>query len=650
MKKLLTLFAASLMAFAVHADELTVAEGTEQNASLPVCSYYFDTDFHSQMLYDVAEIESAKGKINSLTFYSSTSEQEWGVGTVSVKLAEVTETAMTKTPLSVDLTEVYSGSCSIAEGKLVINFTTPFTYSGEKNLLVEIKLTKKGTAPWDDVYFYGKEVSAASYTSREKQGTYTYAANAVDFLPKTTFAFDGEGGGTCSRPSQVTCAVTADGGVFTWSGEEEGQYQYCAVEKDQEADGWQLLDAGQLTCTVTGLTAGKAYDFHVRHYCSESEQSADAKLAFTPICKAPANLKMADLTHNSVTISWDEVAGISKYQSVCLLKGEEPNWTDVEAKAGLSVEVEGLEPQTSYDFYVRSWFSESTQSEAVKLSFTTNCEAEEMPFSENFENATGLPACWESNSYGDGGNAWSIGQWYKGDELINAARYYARSTGWTPADLKTAAVELSEHAVLKFAYQNSTTSEVLIFDGSEEKELLSVPQDGWKDMKIDLGEYTGKIVNIIFRGHPVSNASKYFFVDDVQIIVKPCELPTDLWVYASEEGALVTWEAGEDETVWNLRYKATDAEEWIEVSDLEENSYTIAGLVEDIEYEVQVQAACTEDKLSEWTESFVFIHGDEITALSNTAAKAAATKRLVNGQLIIERNGEQYNAQGVSVR
>ena len=40
----------------------------------------------------------------------------------------------------------------------------------------------------------------------------------------------------------------------------------------------------------------------------------------------------------------------------------------------------------------------------------------------------------------------------------------------------------------------------------------------------------------------------------------------------------------------------------------------------------------------------------EATAIDNTEVKATAIKRIVNGQLLIEKNGVMYNAQGAVVR
>ncbi len=38
------------------------------------------------------------------------------------------------------------------------------------------------------------------------------------------------------------------------------------------------------------------------------------------------------------------------------------------------------------------------------------------------------------------------------------------------------------------------------------------------------------------------------------------------------------------------------------------------------------------------------------TAIDNTAVDAKAVKRIVNGQLLIERDGKTFNAQGIEVK
>lgn len=612
MKKLITLITLSLMAFTMTAGELTVADGSAENAKLPVNGYYCDVAANrTQFVYTAYDLAAIAGNdILSLTFHAKNASMSWGAAEFVVAVAEVEESTLSGF-LAPDFTEVYAGSLSIESSELVIAFADKFAYSG-KNLLVDISQTK-ACSYYDaqEPTFYGIETEGAGYGS--KVGSYG-TASVVNFLPKTTFTFSGEAVAVCPRPSKLTGVATPDGAVLTWQGEEGTQCQYCIVPEGQPAAGWILLSVGEFAYTATGLAAGTAYDFHVRTYCSETEQSSAVKLTFTPVCSAPAEIRMAGLIHNAVTLSWDAVAGISKYQYVCARKDAAVNWTGVEAEAVTSVKLDTLQTSTAYDFYVRSYFNEATQSEAVKLSFTTNCVAAAMPFSENFDaeelaegSVAEMPLCWESENYNEGGNSWAIGAWY--DECSskpNAARYNGRSSAAAPADLKTPAVELTEHALLKFAYRNQVTAEVLVFDGTEETLLFNVPADNWKTETIDLGDYTGRIVNIIFRAH-ANNKSNYFYVDDVQIVAKPCSQPAKLRALASSDGALVTWIAGDEESVWNLRYSVKDADAWTEVNNLEEPSYSISGLEQGTEYEVQVQAACSAGKHSEWTASVTFI-------------------------------------------
>ena len=614
--KLTALLLAMTCAAGLYAGELTVAEGTATNASLPLCSYYFDYGFHGQMLYSEVELDGLGGAtLTGLTFYSSTDTQSWGNGTLSVKLAEVEETALTTTPLAPVFTEVFSGTCSIEGGELVFVFATSFTYSGTKNLLVDIEYVKAGTASSGDIWFYGKEVTAAGFSTRIKQGTYTYSAGVADFLPKATFAFEGGAVNVCPRPSKLTSEVTADGAVFAWQAEEGAKHQVCVVEKEAEAAGWQLLDTDVLTFTAAGLTAGTAYDFYVRTYCGETEQSAEVKTSFTPECKAPAKVEVSDLTHAAATLSWDAVAGIYKYQFVCVRKDSTPEWDGVEAKAVLSVTVDTLKASTAYDFYVRSYFSETVKSAATKLTFTTNCVAEEIPYEETFA-STNKPSCWTAANWGTSANYWSIDTYedHSGDGSYSL-KYNARTS--SSSEITTVSIDLAEDALLDFFYQNRVQStaiqfDIIVLDASNEAELLTesvttASQSGkWEQKTIDLSALTGKTVKVKFRGHGYSSTQGYLRIDDLSITAKPCTTPTNLKAAASTTGAVVTWTAGGSEAAWNLRHKAVSAEEWTLVNALDEPTYTIGECSPETEYEVQVQAACNGDKQSPWTASATF--------------------------------------------
>lgn len=605
--KLTALLLAMTFAAGLYAGELTVAEGTFKNEYSPFYGWNADVvNTQCQTLFLKEELtDLAGGAINALKFYSSTESVSWAAegAEFEVSLAEVDEADFSKGVLTPEFISVYKGLLAIENYELNIAFAENFPYSGEKNLLLEIKVNAKGK--YAKAEFYGvspdEQLSIMAYpgwTGTQTQKSY--------FTPKTTFVFETQVV-TCPRPTKLTSEVTADGAVFAWQAEEGAKHQVCVVEKDASAAGWQLLDADVLTFTATGLTAGTAYDFYVRTYCSETEQSKETKVSFKPECKAPANVEISDMTHAAATLSWEAVAGIDKYQFVCVRKDSTPEWDGVEAKAVLSVTVDTLKASTTYDFYVRSYFSAETQSVATKLTFTTNCVALEMPYEETFASSN-LPACWTA------GSKWTMDT-SNDDHTTGGATGFLRYNAGSVSDAVSASIELTEDALLDFFYQNRYNSaaipfDVVILDASKDSELLSEsittasPSDKWAQKTIDLSEFTGKTIKIKFRGNSTSKG--YIRIDDLSITAKPCTTPTNPKAAASTVGAVVTWTAGGSEVAWNLRYKAVGAEEWTEIKNIDEPTYTIGECSPEAEYEVQVQAACNGDKLSEWTASATF--------------------------------------------
>ena len=594
MRKLFTLLTVMLLAIGVRAGEVTVADGTTTNDNLPVYGFYADTGFKTQFIYPAASLTNIEGStMNAMLFHSAYESVVFPDGEVTVKLAEVEQTTLSAILDDASFQKVYQGSFDVVNGELVFEFSEPYAYAGG-NLLVQVELSKK-SSKYPYTSFYGITSTGSGYL-------HTNIDVSRNFLPKVTISF-AESASTCPRPSKLACTVTPDGGVFTWEGEAE-QYQWCIVEKDAEAAGWALIEAK--TYTASGLKADKEYDFYVRTYCSETEQSKEAKISFSPFCKAPEAVEMSNLTHESVLFSWDAVAGIEKYQYVCLRADSAPDWATVDAKAVLTASIDTLQPQTSYAFYVRSWFNAETQSAAVKVAFTTNCVARTLPFSEDFSSGT-MPNCWEA------GSKWTIDV-ANDDHTTGGATGFLRYNTGSASDVNSPSIELSEDALLDFFYQNRNNGsaipfDIIVLDASSDAELLKEsvttvsPSETWVQKTIDLSAFTGKTIKIQFHG----NGSKgYIRIDDISVTAKPCVTPKNLKADVATAGATITWTAGGSEAAWNLRHKATDAEEWTVVKDLDEPSYSIAGLVAGTEYQVQVQAACAAEKQSEWTASVLF--------------------------------------------
>ena len=90
--------------------------------------------------------------------------------------------------------------------------------------------------------------------------------------------------------------------------------------------------------------------------------------------------------------------------------------------------------------------------------------------------------------------------------------------------------------------------------------------------------------------------------------VSACPKPRGLMATNYSTTATVSWTADGSESTWNLRYMSADDSDWTVINDVT-NPYTIEGLALETDYEIQVQASCGENDLSNWTSSFSLYTG-----------------------------------------
>ena len=112
-------------------------------------------------------------------------------------------------------------------------------------------------------------------------------------------------------------------------------------------------------------------------------------------CENPSKVTLSSLESETATFTWEGTA--AEYQYLVVEKGEEVDWDEAVKTSEKTATVTDLYDNTEYEFYVRSYCSESEQSLAPKVSFKTPCEAFEVPWIETFSrDATGAisPECW----------------------------------------------------------------------------------------------------------------------------------------------------------------------------------------------------------------------------------------------------------------
>lgn len=281
-----------------------------------------------------------------------------------------------------------------------------------------------------------------------------------------------------------------------------------------------------LEATVDTLQAGTDYLFVVRSKYPTGVSEADTT-EFSTITIAPKNLQLnGDPTTTSAAFTWTAQGMATRWQWSL----DQTDWTTVPTAAAT---VDELEAGSSYTLYVRSLYDNGAYSAAISLPFQTACGVATLPFEETFGTVSGTkPNCWTiANWSGTAANSWyTYNDFAHSDQAL---RYNAKTL--SSADAVSPAIELSKDSELKFYIKNSVGTgsakvecKVLVNDGTETNELADITTryTAATQQTFDLSEYTGKTVNLIFRGVGYdTSGSPYLWIDDVTVTEKP-EKPT----------------------------------------------------------------------------------------------------------------------------
>ena len=403
---------------------------------------------------------------------------------------------------------------------------------------------------------------------------------------------------------------------------------------DQSQKAWKAEGPFALTDVPAGARLAFGYKTNSNTYAAAIDNITIEEI---PACAVPTDLAASEVTAATATLSWTSEAANFKVQYTT----DKANWGEEHAVAATTLALEDLTEQTTYYARVKAVCGEASESEyCEEISFTTPCAVKSMPYAESFED--GVPACWAST-----------GSWTTNSEYAHSGNALRADVKNKVATLTMPAIAISEaDAELVFYVRNVyggssyVSGEVIITPTEGEAKHIGIinSNDINNKQKVDLSEFNGKAVVISFSISSVSS-SAYVSIDEVTVAKKQCATPTDLTAQVASKSATISWTAGDDETVWQLQYKASADENWTLVENISSLSYQITGLTNGTEYVAQVRAYCDETHQSEWSESVVFTPSIP-SALDNSNAANKAVKLIENDQIVIIRDGVKYNAQG----
>ncbi|MCQ2271025.1 MAG: fibronectin type III domain-containing protein [Bacteroidales bacterium] len=373
------------------------------------------------------------------------------------------------------------------------------------------------------------------------------------------------------------------------------------------------------------------------------------KVDAAPTCSAPVNLAVSEISGTSAHLTWDAAPyGVESYT---LIYGEsEGEMTSVEVQA-TDYRLSGLTQGAEYEVML---FSNCIEGEADTLvtSFTTElyieCSQIDTVGREISGTSTTTTYSIPVNNFFNYSYTQQI---YTADEIsanhtptvITAIAFkYAYSSPST--NKNNVKIYLAHRSSDVFASSSDWTpiaDATLVYEGA-----LNCSQ-GWN--KFDLtnyfnyngndnlvvivddnsGSYNGS--SYVFNAHTnTDNKSLYYNSDGTnpdpvnppsgtlshnrsnvkfyccdQIVPVACPAP---YLYVSEtavESATIAWEANGEESEWNLEYRVIGTTDW-DAEVVTSSPHTISGLLPNENYEIRLQAICT-DENSEWATVTAFI-------------------------------------------
>ena len=610
--------------------DLTVNDGTTTNSYVPIYGFYVDDHTQSQFIIPASSLESMQyGLIEKMTFHSATANCPWTNAVFDVYISETDATTVSSFN-NAGMEQIYHGSLSIVNNKMVVTFSDSYQYMGG-NLMIAFDQPTEGS--YSSCSWYGITANGASI------GGYGTSVSQRNFLPKTTFTYIPGEEPTCFKPKQLAVStVGKHTAVLSWTATGDEELWQIRVNGDDE---W-IVDATENPFMLEGLVPNTDYTVEVRAYCGEEDVSYwSTAVSFTTNIACPAVTNVQVIPGPTVAIVTWEDANYEEGTLYNIYMMEDGLPTIVaEGLTEMRDTIEDLQAETPYVFGVLAVCPvEESFADTVFVEFTTdvNCPTpydltvdeesitaneatvEWIGFSEgynvryrpaapsgegiseSFENGMGDWTTIDADGDGydwvlgsacggiylvDGG---SITNGHTGSDLIVSGSYSnATSVALTPDNyLVSPMVNLGgsisfwaqaqdasyaeEH--LGVAVSTTSNTDATAFTTIQEWTMSAEGADPgakdqgvWVELTVDLSNYAGQTGYVAIRHF---NCTDMFIlnIDDITIVEPDTEAPEEPWATITTENTNVTLSGLNSATTYEFQVQATcDEESWSEVA------------------------------------------------------------------------------------
>ncbi|MCQ2338548.1 MAG: T9SS type A sorting domain-containing protein [Paludibacteraceae bacterium] len=338
----------------------------------------------------------------------------------------------------------------------------------------------------------------------------------------------------------------------------------------------------------------------------------DVTVESAPTCKSPTGLAVSNLSRTGATLTWGlSVDGSIPATYIYTLTDADGNV--IEQNAALTAPslqyaiATQLTPNTTYTASLRGDCTSEYQgsSNVATVTFTTLCDAQSAPYTQNFDALTKLPEC----TFSTNASISTSGQTGKGLALSTTVANSAYIV-FPEVTLQSDAVEMTFFIKASSTYQGSTKFSVgLMSDPTDDSsfEMLyadSLTSSAWREIRMNTSATAYPVTNTAFLCiYVMSGYDNTVIVDDLSIHAIPsCVRPENPVVLScGADNVTLDWSVT---NATNVRVYATNMSDQSVVTALaSQHPFTMTGLMPETNYSFALRGICSVTDSSEISNS-----------------------------------------------
>ena len=255
-------------------------------------------------------------------------------------------------------------------------------------------------------YISADNGATSLYFSSVIAGSYTSAGNSSAILPEIDTITNPIN--SLSISFKIRKSLTAAGSGALQVGVMSDPTDFSTFTAVQNYTGAEWAETNQWYEVEIPLTDYTGYGSYIALRKLETSGNStyidDVEVFTTPNCLRPMEVAVAEITDNSVSVSWTSRNEETEWQVAVVPAGSDADEATPETVTSNPCTILNLADNTEYDVYVKAVCGSGETSEwALPVSFRTRClPTDVIPYTENFEGLVdgenAFPSCWSRNT------------------------------------------------------------------------------------------------------------------------------------------------------------------------------------------------------------------------------------------------------------